>query len=244
MSMQLFDSSCVMLDEYYFRAGHKNDFRFLLCSRQAFCENIPVLILDKRPGKNTLGIDYPKFSCEQGNAFFYFYWRRSQKAPGLSAVQLRMQSFYKDMKECLNMNMSLNSFTSNEVLIAYHNPFRDDCPTDKNFLYEFWCKILDNIYPKIIFTMAKEPFKMLEFYFSDIHNEKMWTKLDEFSEIQKDFNYKIYLYLARRHDHESLVVSIPSLFKYRYDEKGGEQEVANNTMWSKIKAFYLGRDDR
>lgn len=240
MFMELFDKACVTLDEYYFKAGHKDDFRFLLCSRQAFHADIPVLILDKRPGKNNLGIDYPKFSCEQGNAFFYEFWRRTQNAPGLSAVQLRMQAFYADLKSCLNVDRPVTSFASKEILMAYHNPFRDDRPTDKDFLDGFWRNILDHIQPRLIFTMAGEPFKMLKSYFNEANPEKSWTDLGEIPEIQEGFDYKIYFASAKHRDRESLIVSIPSLFKYCYDKKGREQEDANKKMWSQIKSLHLG----
>lgn len=238
MSMELFDHSCVELDEYYFRAGHKDDFRFLLCPKRAFHADIPVLILDKRPGKNNLGIEYPKFSCEQGNAFFHEFWRRTQNAPGLSAVQLRMQAFYADLKKFVDHDMPLDFFASEGALMAYHNPFRDDCSTDKEFLDGFWRNILDHIQPRLIFTMAGEPFKMLKSYFSEEQPEKSWKELGDIQEIQEGFDYKIYFALAKHRDRESLIISMPSLFKYCYDKKGGKQEAANNKMWSKIKTLY------
>ncbi|MBQ4076888.1 MAG: hypothetical protein IJD65_04325 [Mailhella sp.] len=157
MNTDSFEKVCNEIRARYIEAGHKDDVRFLTCSNRAFRDEVPVLILDKRPGKNTLGIAYDEYSCERGNAYFAERWSKN-KAAGQTSLQLRMQAFYEDLRKFMGVDMTAETFAQEHVLTAYFNPFRDDCEEDETFLEGLWKSVLGCLNPNMIFALARSLF--------------------------------------------------------------------------------------
>ena len=161
----LFENCVQMIESAYQDLGYSLGWRFLNVSRSVLSAPVRVAFITINPGGDSIPLDHPEASCEDGISHLVESWDRMP--PGQSTLQLQVQGLFRALAEGLKFSGSFEELME-KSLISQFIPFRS--PTVDSLLHwdqsvQFgrllWARILPVLRPTLIICLGREVQKEL-----------------------------------------------------------------------------------
>lgn len=175
----LFDGLAAQIERAYKELGYTLGWKLPYSPKSTQTKAQRLFFIDLNPGGDVYEHKSPSF--EAGNAYLREDWGSGS---GKSPLQIQVQQFYRELAEAMNNGADYQDLM-NKSLAANYIPFCspnwnsiDNKSRALEFFRLFWPTILDYCEPRVIISIAKEPYA----HMSEILCDQGFTNIGEICE--------------------------------------------------------------